>query len=445
MANTPVSQRRDLVLGAAPLTPSTVARIADAITPVTLRPPPSASRPYAAAPVPPPPPCPPCPDGAAEPVPRPGALTPPEVVRAVLLVRAQRLCLAAGRVRPELLDLLLACLNHDILPAVPRPGAGAAPASGTADWLVGLLAGQGRVWHGDGVRPAGQVLHERGLRACVPDPGERRLLATPADATEPGYALLAAHRAAELAAVTRLCAALVTETIQPPRTGYVPRVQDHRHRSGEFVPPPLAADQAGAREVAAAAAGPADALRAAAASADQWLAAQLTAPDQGDAPARAAPRPPRGTPAPTWPDGGPRLRALTRAARQVGALLAGWAARADQNPASGTRTTCGALLAEADRCGTADRPPAEAAFRAVALVEDVAAIQLLVLCQLGAPRPERAPAGPAATGPARRLVAAHALGHHRERTLAEALDPVVRLIRTGALRSVCDSGGDVAV
>ena len=51
-----------------------------------------------------------------------GPLAPPDVVRATLLLRAN--CLARGRsgVRREVVQLLLDCLSHDILPVIPERG-----------------------------------------------------------------------------------------------------------------------------------------------------------------------------------------------------------------------------------------------------------------------------------------------------------------------------------
>ena len=51
-----------------------------------------------------------------------GAPVSRDVVRAMLLLRAQSLALGASGVRPELIDALLAMLNADVVPVVPCQG-----------------------------------------------------------------------------------------------------------------------------------------------------------------------------------------------------------------------------------------------------------------------------------------------------------------------------------
>src|SRR5690606_35232681 len=51
-----------------------------------------------------------------------GTPVPADLVRAMLLLRAQSLALGASGVRPELIDALLAMLNAGVVPVVPAQG-----------------------------------------------------------------------------------------------------------------------------------------------------------------------------------------------------------------------------------------------------------------------------------------------------------------------------------
>ncbi|MFC6618878.1 histidine ammonia-lyase [Deinococcus radiophilus] len=93
-----------------------------------------------------------------------GEPLPGEVVRGMLLLRAQSLALGHSGVRPEVVELLLALLNADALPVVPAQGS--VGASGDlaplAHLTLGLL-GLGEMMYGGEVRPAAEVLRELGL------------------------------------------------------------------------------------------------------------------------------------------------------------------------------------------------------------------------------------------------------------------------------------------
>lgn len=94
-----------------------------------------------------------------------GALLPAEVVRGMLLLRAQSLAVGVSGVRIEVLELLIECLNRAVHPAVPSQGSvGAsgdlAPLAHVALALIGL----GRVEYGGMVQPAAAVFERLGLR-----------------------------------------------------------------------------------------------------------------------------------------------------------------------------------------------------------------------------------------------------------------------------------------
>ncbi len=87
-----------------------------------------------------------------------------EVVRGMLLLRAQSLAMGFSGVREPVVDYLLEFLNRDITPVVPSQGS--VGASGDLAPLAHMclpLIGEGEVEYQGEVRPAGGVLRELGL------------------------------------------------------------------------------------------------------------------------------------------------------------------------------------------------------------------------------------------------------------------------------------------
>ena len=93
-----------------------------------------------------------------------GEPVPTEVVRGMLLLRAQSLALGHSGVRVEVVELLLALLNHRIHPIVPAQGSvGASGDLAPLAHLTLALIGLGEVEYGGQVRPSAEVLAEVGL------------------------------------------------------------------------------------------------------------------------------------------------------------------------------------------------------------------------------------------------------------------------------------------
>lgn len=87
-----------------------------------------------------------------------------EVVRGMLLLRAQSLALGYSGVRVEVVERLLDFLNLDLIPVVPSQGS--VGASGDLAPLAHMclpLMGEGEVEYRGVVRPAGEVLRDLGL------------------------------------------------------------------------------------------------------------------------------------------------------------------------------------------------------------------------------------------------------------------------------------------
>ncbi len=102
-----------------------------------------------------------------------GPAFPREVVRAMLVLRANTLALGHSGCRPELVDRLVAFLAHGIHPVVPEQGS--VGASGDLAPLAHLalpLIGRGRVEHRGAVVLALEALHDEGLEPIVLEPKE---------------------------------------------------------------------------------------------------------------------------------------------------------------------------------------------------------------------------------------------------------------------------------
>ena len=94
-----------------------------------------------------------------------GEPLPAEVVRAMLLLRADALARGLSGVRPELADQLLALLEADILPIVPSRGSvGASGDLAPLAHLALAVIGEGSVMVGDDMLPALEALQQAGLR-----------------------------------------------------------------------------------------------------------------------------------------------------------------------------------------------------------------------------------------------------------------------------------------
>ncbi len=93
-----------------------------------------------------------------------GPLFATEVVRGMLLLRAQSLALGASGVRPELVERLLELLNAGVHPLVPSQGSvGASGDLAPLAHLALAVIGEGEVEHRGAVSPAADVLAQLGL------------------------------------------------------------------------------------------------------------------------------------------------------------------------------------------------------------------------------------------------------------------------------------------
>src|SRR5262245_61585911 len=158
---------------------------------------------------------------------------PDEVVRAAMLLRANALAKGRSGARPELVDLLLDCLDRGLLPVVPSRGS--VGASGDLAPLAHLalpLVGEGEAWFDGDRLPGGEALERAGLEP-------ERLLAKEGLSLVNGTQFMAAFgalglvRGRRLAKVADIACALSLEALQGSRTSFLPQVHALRPLRGQ--------------------------------------------------------------------------------------------------------------------------------------------------------------------------------------------------------------------
>jgi histidine ammonia-lyase len=159
---------------------------------------------------------------------------PVDVVRALMLLRANVLLRPTSGVRPELVDALVALLAAGVIPRVPEQGSvGAsgdlAPLSHVALALMG--AGE-RVGAGRGRRPAGAALADAGLRPFTFAPKEGLAFINGTQAQTAILALLV-HDAKTLWRTSVAAAAMTLEALRGTPVPLDPRIHEARPHPGQ--------------------------------------------------------------------------------------------------------------------------------------------------------------------------------------------------------------------
>ena len=158
---------------------------------------------------------------------------PDEIVRAAMLLRANALSKGNSGARVETVELLLALLNHGVLPVVPSRGS--VGASGDLAPLAHLalpLVGEGEAWF-EGERLAGaEALARAGLEPVELAAKEGLSLV---NGTQFMAAMLALGlvRARRLARTADAACALSVEALQGSRTSFLPQIHRLRPLRGQ--------------------------------------------------------------------------------------------------------------------------------------------------------------------------------------------------------------------
>jgi histidine ammonia-lyase len=158
---------------------------------------------------------------------------PDEVVRAAMVLRANALAKGRSGARPELVELLLGCLDRGVLPVVPSRGS--VGASGDLAPLAHLalpLVGEGEAWFG-GDRLAGlEALERAGLQPETLQAKEGLSLVNGTQFMA-AVGALGLVRARRLAKTADIACALSLEALQGSRTSFLPQVHALRPLRGQ--------------------------------------------------------------------------------------------------------------------------------------------------------------------------------------------------------------------
>ncbi|MEO7985259.1 MAG: histidine ammonia-lyase [Gemmatimonadales bacterium] len=157
-----------------------------------------------------------------------------EVVRAVMLLRANVLLRPTSGVRPELVDALLAMLNADIIPWVPEQGSVGASGDLAPLSHIGLaLMGEGGILTGSANAPAAPVLAAAGLTPYRFGPKEGLSFINGTQAQTALLALLV-HDARVLWRTAAGAAAMSLEALRGTPAPLDPRIHAARPHRGQI-------------------------------------------------------------------------------------------------------------------------------------------------------------------------------------------------------------------
>jgi histidine ammonia-lyase len=158
---------------------------------------------------------------------------PVEIVRAAMLLRANALAKGCSGARVEMVELLLDCLNRDLVPHVPSRGS--VGASGDLAPLAHLglpLVGEGEAWVDGELLPGAEALARLGLEPIRLEAKEGLSLVNGTQFMA-AFCALGLVRARRLAKAADLACALSLEALQGSRSSFLPQVHALRPLRGQ--------------------------------------------------------------------------------------------------------------------------------------------------------------------------------------------------------------------
>ena len=161
-----------------------------------------------------------------------GTPFPTEVVRGMLLLRAQSLAVGVSGVRLEVLDILVECLNRAVHPVVPSQGSvgssgDLAPLAHIALALIGLGTAE---YRGE-VQPAARALERAGIQPLVLAAKEGLALINGTQAMT-SIGALVLHDARHLATCADIAGAMSLEALNGALSNFDPRIMAVRPHPG---------------------------------------------------------------------------------------------------------------------------------------------------------------------------------------------------------------------
>lgn len=159
---------------------------------------------------------------------------PKEVVRAMMLLRANALAKGYSGVRPDIVEMLVSMLNSGIHPKVPRQGSVGASGDLTMLAHLGLvLIGEGEADAGNGFEPGSKALEKKTLRPMALEPKEAISLINGTQAMT-ALGSLAVQDAANLADNAQIVAAMSLEALKGTASAFDVRISQVRPHPGQL-------------------------------------------------------------------------------------------------------------------------------------------------------------------------------------------------------------------
>jgi histidine ammonia-lyase len=156
------------------------------------------------------------------------------VVRAVLLLRANALAKGFSGVRPQVVELLLDCLNQGVHPCVPQQGSlGASGDLAPLAHLALVLIGEGKAYYKGSVLPGKEALQQAGLQPVVLEAKEGLAL-TNGTQIMTAIGSLIVVEADRLAKLADVIGAMSLEAQLGSERAFVDRIHDVRPHPGQI-------------------------------------------------------------------------------------------------------------------------------------------------------------------------------------------------------------------
>lgn len=159
---------------------------------------------------------------------------PPEVVKAIMLLRANALAKGYSGVRPQVIELLLDMVNSGVNPRIPRQGS--VGASGDLAMLAHLglaMIGEGEADAGKGFEPSAKALERKKLKAITLGPKEAISIINGTQAMT-ALGALAVRDAGNLVDNAQIAAAMSLEALRGTSSAFDLRISQVRPHAGQL-------------------------------------------------------------------------------------------------------------------------------------------------------------------------------------------------------------------